>query len=207
MKTTESLKEIERRAYRSTFEDGIYDIVFGILFLILAWIPVLESAGIPRSYGYVLLLILIPIPWLGKKFITIPRLGAVEFGEKRKSRRQYGVLIGIGAIILILPLLIIMFAQGFPGGLTWRTTGIIAAPLVAIVVYLMDYPRMYIYAAGLLFCILESEMLLGYVGAPLNFFISFAIPGVAILIFGLKLLLSFVKKYPKPAQEASHVAR
>jgi hypothetical protein len=207
MSTVDSLREIERRAYRSTFEDGIYDIVWGMLFLILAWIPVFESAGIPRYYGYAFLLILAPIPWLGKRFITIPRLGAVEFGEKRKSRRQYTVLIGIGAIILILPLLIIMSAQGFPGGLTWRTAGLIAAPVVAIAVYFMDYPRMYIYAAALLFSILESEMLISYVGTPLNFFISFAIPGVAILVFGLKLLVSFMKKYPKPTQEASHVSR
>lgn len=205
--TSDSLKEIERRAYRSTFEDGIYDIVIGMLFLILAWIPIFESAGIPGLYGYALLLGLAPVPWLGKRFITIPRLGAVEFGEKRKTRRRFSILIGIGTIVLILPLLIMMFSNGFPGGSTWRTVGLAMAPILAIAVYFMDYPRLYIYAALLLFCVLEAEVLLSYVGTPLNFFISFAIPGVAILGLGLKLLLGFMRKYPRPTQEAPHVVR
>ena len=39
MEKTESLKEIERRAYRSTFEDGIYDIQFGLLFRFMKSYP------------------------------------------------------------------------------------------------------------------------------------------------------------------------
>ncbi len=97
MKTTDSLKEIERRAYRSTFEDGIYDIQFGLLFLIVACIPILEIVGISRLFGYSLLIISpILLPWLGKRYITIPRMGAVEFGPKRKSKMR--LLLAIGAL-------------------------------------------------------------------------------------------------------------
>ena len=64
MNTTESLKKLERRAYRSTFEDGVYDIQFGLLFLVFAWIAVLEALGVSRFIGYSLFIIPLIFPWV-----------------------------------------------------------------------------------------------------------------------------------------------
>ena len=57
MMANDSLNSIERRAYRSTFSDGVYDIAFGAVFILLALIPVLESIGISRYYGYLLFIL------------------------------------------------------------------------------------------------------------------------------------------------------
>lgn len=204
MNPQESLKTIERRAYRSTFDDGIYDITFGLGFLILAWIPVLESLGVSRFLGYLLFLIPVAFPWPAKRLITVPRLGMVEFGDKRKARSRILLWILAAVVFLTLPLIIMIIGNGVSAGQTWLFIAAIAAPVFAIAVYIMDFPRMYLYAAVLAVGILQSEFLIPYVGTPLNVVLSFGIPGILILLLGISLLVRFLRKYAKPAPEASH---
>jgi hypothetical protein len=212
MKVTDSLKEIERRAYRSTFEDGIYDILFGMLFLILALIPVLGAFGIPVWCGYLFGIIPAVFAWFGKRHITIPRLGAVEFGKRRRSRRLLFLMICAGFFFLTLPLLLMISAKGFGGGLAENSgiplaVGMVVAPLVIVAAYFLDYPRMYIYAAVLFFGIPHAKFLYPYLGKPFNSLITFGIPAAAILVFGLTLLSRFVRKYPKTIQEGVNVSQ
>jgi len=204
MNAPNSLKELERRAYRSTFEDGIYDILFGLLFLIFAIIPILEAAGVSRFIGYSLLIIPAALPWLGKRLITIPRMGAVEFGPKRKSRRRLILIITGIVIFLMLPLMISIVSNGLSGSMSWMLIALFALPVFIIAVYAMDFPRLWIYAALLLAVPVESEFLLRHVGSPLNTSISFGLPGIVILIIGLGLLFRFIQKYPKMTPEANH---
>lgn len=207
MEKVDSLQEVERRAYQSTFEDGFYELLWGGLFLLFSLIPLVESIGISRFYCYPFILILAVIPWVGKRYITIPRYGAVEYGKKRKSRKRFTVLISIMAVIMMLPLVIMMITRGFPGGLTWRAVALIAAPVIAIGVYLMDYSRMYIYALFFFFSIVASEFLYNYIGMPYNNLITFGVPGTALIGYGFSLLIRFLKEYPKPATEDSDVCR
>ncbi len=202
-----SLREIERRAYRSTFQDGIYDIQFGVLILIFALIAVLESVNISRFYGYPLLILPIILSWLGKRLITIPRLGMVEFGPGRKSRRRLALLISVIVFLLTLPLMIMIIMQGVSVGSGTLVIALFAAPLIVIAAYAVDYPRMCVYAAFLFFAVLQSEFLYGYVGQPLNSLICFGLPGLIILAYGLTLFVEFLKKYPRQVPEADHVSR
>lgn len=204
MNTHNSLKELERKAYRSTFEDGIYDILFGLIFLILALIPILEKAGISRFIGYALLLIPATLPIIGKRLITIPRMGAVEFGRKRKSRNRLLLIVTVIVILLMLPIMISMMSQGFSGSMGWMVIALLALPVFIIAVYAMDFPRLWIYAALLLAGAVESEFLLRYMSSPHNTSISFGLPGAIILIAGLNLLVKFIQKYPKTTPEANH---
>jgi hypothetical protein len=212
METKETLIEIEKRAYRSTFDDGLYDILFGILFMIFAFIPVMKSAGIPEIYGFLIGAVMIIIPVLGKKNITIPRLGAVEFGEKRKARRNKLIIICLAIMFLMLPLQILMFTGNLLGksnnGFSILLfAGFVVAPLLATLGYIFDYSRLYIYAIVLSVGIPHSEIMTNIVGEPLNQIITFGIPGAFILVYGLNLLSEFMKKYPKPTAEANHVSQ
>jgi hypothetical protein len=78
-------------------------------------------------------------------------------------------------------------------------------PIFAIAVYIMDFPRMYLYAALFVFCIIQSEFLIDYLGEPLNAVLCFGVPGLIILILGLSFLFKFMRKYPIQNPEASHV--
>lgn len=201
MMTSVSLKEIERRAYRSTFEDGLYDLGFGFVFLILGWLPVLELTEIPRYYGYLLFLIPAALIPIGKRCITVPRLGSVAFGPERKHRRKL-VMVAVGVVlILMLPLVLMLLAQGGFGGRGWMTLAIIAAPLVGLAMVAVDFPRFYLYVALLLAAVVQTEFLLPLLGSPLNGILSFGLPGIAIFLFGGSLLVRFISVHPVQTAE------
>jgi len=195
--TNSSLKEIERRAYRSTFSDGIYDIQFGAIFLVFALMAVFEASDIPRFIGYALLLLALVLPWLGKRYITIPRMGQVEFGRKRKKRKLIIWTIVAVVAVLILPLVIMIIKQNQSSALGWKLIATIVAPLFVLVVYTTDFPRLYLYAALLFFGLVSAEFLRSLVGIPLNAAISFGVPGVVITGIGITLLVKFIKTHPR----------
>ena len=116
-------------------------------------------------------------------------------------------MLWIGGLMLVLmaPLLVIMISGGFPAAANWMGISLFIAPFATIAAVAVDFPRLYIYIALLAFAILQSELLLDYIAAPLSPFISFGLPGAAILVFGLILLAGFLKKYPKVDAEAFHV--
>lgn len=192
-----SLKEIERRAYRSTFSDGVYDIQFGLIFMIFALIAVFEVVGISRFLGYSLLLLALVLPWLGKRYITIPRMGHVEFGGKRKKRKLVIWIVAAVVAVLILPLVIMIVRQGQWSALGWRLIAMIVAPLFVLAVYTTDFPRLYIYAAFLFFGFVLSELLESLVGIPMNAVLGFGVPGVVITGVGLTLMVKFIKNHPR----------
>jgi hypothetical protein len=207
MKPDQSLKTVERQAYTATFQDGIYDLFWAAFFLICAWIPIMEALGISRFYLYPSFIIPLLIVRLGKKYVTIPRMGMVEFGSKRKNRRRLIALVGAATIILMLPLIILMIASGVSAGMGWMFVALIAIPLFAIAVVSLDFSRMYVYAGLLIFAVIESEVLLRYISQPWASLISFGIPGAAITVFGVSLLVKFLASHPKPNAEMTHVNR
>lgn len=209
METTNSLKEIENRAYRSIFEDGIYDILAAIMFFILAWISVLDYLELPTVYGYLFGIILIPLGVLAKRFITVPRLGAVKFGVGRRKRKLY-LLIGCAVFIfLTLPIAPTPSIGGAAAGLAGFSgipliVGFMMVPLIVLAAYFLDFPRLYIYALLISFGMIHSGFLSSWVGIPYNSLISFGVPGIIIFLYGLVLLLNFMQKYPKSSPEINH---
>lgn len=206
MNNIKSLKEIEKQAYRSTFDDGIYDILVGIVFLIITLIPVFSFFGIPTIYCYLIGIIDFLIFWLGKRYITIPRLGAVSFGQKRKKRKLLLLLVCGAFVFMTFPLLLMM---GDSFGIADKVgipiiIGFVFVPILILIAYFLDYPRMYIYAALLSFGIPNALFLHEFVGLPYNAFISFGIPGLVIFGYGCVLLVQFIKKYPAPTVEVNH---
>lgn len=208
MKSADSLKELERSAYRSTLKDGVYDIAFGLVFLTLAWIPILETIGLSRFVGYSLLFIsVIAFPFLAKRYITIPRMGAVEFGEKRKSRTRLVLAIGVGAILLMLPVIVMIVNRNVSEQIGWPMIAMFVAPVIVIALLLLDSPRLVIYGAFLLAAVAESEFLLDYVSSPFNGLIAFGIPGAIFTVIGMTLLIKFMQKHPKATPEIPYVTR
>ena len=66
---------------------------------------------------------------------------------------------------------------------------------------------MYLFAALCLFSIAASEFLLPLTGKLVAAFVAFGLPGLAILAFGFSLLFKFLREYPHPPSEDSHVSR
>ena len=115
-------------------------------------------------------------------------------------------------MFLMLPPQILMFTGNMLGESNGDFSillfaGLVVAPLLAALGYIFDYPRLYIYAVVLSVGIPHSKMMTNIVGTPFNQMITFGIPGVFILLYGLNLLSEFMKKYPKPTAEANHVSQ
>ena len=76
------MKEIERQVYLSYSEDGLIDIAIGSV--IMAWgaMLILEPSGLIGLVG----MLGLGIWYLGKRFITIPRIGTIQPSPKIERR-------------------------------------------------------------------------------------------------------------------------
>ncbi|MFX1498122.1 MAG: hypothetical protein ACFFBH_11390 [Promethearchaeota archaeon] len=203
------LKALEKKVYRSFFEDGFWDIFIGMLILGLgfSWTRIFFEIFEPFDLMIILIIwniVTLLIYYLGKKFITIPRLGIVKFGEKRKARQKrlkIFLLVNVlfGVIVFILTFFGFLEFLALGGSLTPLAIGLISFTIpFSIIAYFLGFNRLYIYSlmAGLSF--FASDLIFSFLGSPLDTIIGFGIPGGIIVIIGLVYLFKFLHKYPKP---------
>lgn len=200
------LKQIEKKAYRSTYQDGLYDLCYGIFLLAWAVVPLIRDAGVSLPLAALPFLAVPAIILLaGKKYITVPRMGRAKFGEQRLTKATR--LFGAGAVTLLISYLLIIVVSVWGIRLSGlRTLGDMTLPLVESVVvlvgvsalaYFSEFRRLYLYAFFFAGGIPLAELLYHYVGTPLDELIAFGIPGLAVIVIGLVLLANFVRKYPR----------
>ncbi|MFX1364963.1 MAG: hypothetical protein ACFFCE_15955 [Promethearchaeota archaeon] len=204
------LKEIEKKTWRSTLEDGILDIYFGILILGLGMGMTL-SPVVPNPLDK-----FIPIIFIGiglaffltaKKMITQPRLGIVKFGIKRKGRKLKTLVVLSINLLILLILFLIRFTNPelsleFPGYLDGLILGLlfITAP-VCFAAYFIQHPRFYIIGllVGLSFFL--SDLLSIFIPEPFDVLVVFSIISGITIIMGIVSLIKFLRKYPLSKEE------
>lgn len=210
--TVFNLTEIEKKAYRSTFQDGLWDIFIGSLLLVLSFSALLSNIGTAEKLHMgilIMLQIIVVLAFIiGKKRITIPRMGFVKFGPARKRRITksrivllVSVLAGV-AVFLIASLImqgnqvdrskLLLFAP-----IAWVANSIIIFSLLA---YYLNFARLYIY--GVLFALpvpldVAIKQFTGLNLSP----IAFAVPALVMLAVGTVLLVRFLNVYPAGIKE------
>ncbi len=80
MSENPNLKELEKKAYKSTFQDGLWDIQLGLIILGIALNAFIRNDYFLIPYYAVIIVIFMA----AKKFIIVPRIGLVKFGKERK---------------------------------------------------------------------------------------------------------------------------
>ena len=106
------LQAIERKAFKSTQDDGLLEMQFGAILIILGITAYIDDTGIfNHYYGYLLILASPLIVILGRRYITQPRLGRVRFGMDRQMRQAKMTLI-LTASVLAGVLMFILGAMG-----------------------------------------------------------------------------------------------
>ena len=196
------LKKLESKAFRSFYKDGIWDIFFALMMLGMYTFTVMDKIENPtfRTLGMLFIdLFAIFFPIFGKKYITVPRLGEVNFAPHRKRRLLYvflvnsaALLIGIGAFFLFNN------GQAAPNP-DMRDTiipigmGVWIAFLTSLMAYFLEFDRLYLYAFiyGLTFALVLL----------FDIPILFLFAGLMILLPGMVLLVKFLRDY-KPNQRA-----
>ncbi|UCC11562.1 MAG: hypothetical protein JSW02_09450 [candidate division WOR-3 bacterium] len=201
------LKKLERKVWTSFFEDGIWDIYLGLLLMALAVGAFFTDVGLTEQYsifGHIGVVILaIFFLWLGKRLITLPRMGTVHFGPKGKARITKAQIIlaiscfmGLAAFILVSSAISNVSARQqvmdfiFPS--FWVTTMLVVFSFAA---YFLNYRRLYI--IGILYAITipSDKIMRQFLHIDLTV-LAFGIPALAILIMGFIVLARFLKKYP-----------
>ncbi|GAG81078.1 unnamed protein product, partial [marine sediment metagenome] len=130
------------------------------------------------------------ILFLGKKFITTPRMGFVKFGQIRKKRNKFlalflGLMVVFTVITFILTLLG-MFQLQLPGFLVMLLIGLLFITLpFSILAYYLQLKRLFLYALLGGLGLFISELLLPIFGAPFHDIITFGGIGLVITITGL----------------------
>ena len=211
MSHTINLKELERKAFRSTFQDGLWDMYLGFLLLIMGMGPVLPALNKSVVWTLVILLMLSVLAWLafwaGKKFITTPRMGLVRFGPQRKAKlKKTRAVLFLSALLGVITLVLramwnIEWAARIPvPAYIWAVQAIVVFGLGA---YFLDVSRFYAYGVLYAIPVPVGIVLLQNTGLPGFMFLPFGVSGVVMVLIGAVLFIRFLREYPLPAVEAS----
>jgi hypothetical protein len=210
--TAFNLTEVEKKAYRSTFQDGLWDIFLGSLLLVLSFSALLSNIGAAEKLQIGILIVLqvtlVLAFIIGKKHITIPRLGFVKFGPARKRRitkSRIVLLVSVftGFIVFLIASLIIQGNQVDRPKLllfapaAWVANSIIVFSLLA---YYLNFARLYIYGVLFALPVPLDVMIKQFTGLNLSP-IAFAVPGLTMLAVGTVLLVRFLHVYPAGIKE------
>ena len=181
------LRDVERRAWTLYYQDGLWDIFFGLLFLGGGlrsltdnfWFYLLVAAGI---------LVFI----LGKHWITLPRLGQIQFSAQRKARTKVVRIVALGAMIVTAVIFILIVTGSDLSGLPLNWLFVIMVPSVFLLMAtMMDFTRLYGYAVLVAVFTVLGE----FVGNPAAAWAQI-IAGLVPLAVGIVLLARFLRRYP-----------
>ena len=109
------LKQIERKAFRSTYQDGLWDMYLGLIVICMAFFIARPEQGYsPWNIFFMLASFLVSYSlfWVGKKFITLPRMGQVVFGPARKMKKITLAVI-LGVVILFQVAIVLISVVGW----------------------------------------------------------------------------------------------
>ncbi len=217
MVDTLDLKQLERKAFRATHQDGLWDIYIGGVAMSMAALAFSDdSDAFPLvRFGFFLagLALSYLIYWGGKKYITTPRLGQVKFGPRRQ-RRKVTLAVILGGIVLLQLLILAgtVFLWRNPGWATrlgWSAAdqnlerliisiigALFVGPSTALIAYFNDFLRGYYIA----FILSLAVFSLVWFSQPIYLIIA----GLLILVPGAVLFVRFLRQHPLPPAEASH---
>jgi hypothetical protein len=206
-----TLRNIERRSWRTRQQDGLFDIYFGGLMLAISLSALVEALGAAPAVRLVTLMVLQFSAAggfaLAKRRYATPRVGAVKFGAGR-VRRSRVLTIALGFCVLVTAALVIWTAFGESPlnlrlgryALPTVVTLVVGIPLTAIAIFL-EFGRVLLHAA--LFA--AATFALAATGqsfmAPIPGAIAFGVSGSISVAIGAVIFIRFVRRIPTDRTE------
>ena len=196
---------MEKKAWRVNFEDGIFDIYFGII--IISFVPnivLFDLLPIPMNFLLSPIIIGFALAFfiLSKKYLIKPRIGTVKYGRKRKIRKmKTGVILSINVLLLLI--LFLLRTSDFWDDLNIpNTIEILLIQLIFItlplclVAYILQYNRLYIIAILMGSSFFIAELISTFITPPINIIVVFLIIGGLIILMGVFSMIKFIKRHP-----------
>jgi hypothetical protein len=200
----DDLSAVEEQAYKTTWEDGILDLVLGGSLITIGLLFRTDLAGLAGVFVAVLAM---PAWGIGKKFITVPRLGYVAFGRERKTKEKRWSLslaaVGVATLVVALGL----FAAQSNGGSLQEVLvdlragyvlfGVLIAVGMALAGWMIDLPRLKAYAG----IVLAATGIGYFTGVALEDYLLAS--GLVVSTWGAVVLRRFLGRYPLPEDPTS----
>ncbi|MFX1318366.1 MAG: hypothetical protein ACFE9D_08490 [Promethearchaeota archaeon] len=188
------LKALERKAYTSYHQDGIFDIILGlaIIFFGLTLLPLLEES-MTYLWGGTFIVWFISYG-VAKKSITVPRMGYVEFSPSRRYRLVF--LFSLLVIVNVVIFAFMMFGLSVAAVLFLNQYGLLVVATVggglfAVFGWATQIYRLFGYGAITFLAFSAAHVFVLPITYPI-----IAI-GIALAGLGFVLLYQFLRKYPK----------
>ncbi len=199
-----SLKEAEKKAFRSVFNDGLWDLFLGCFFLTFI-IGIFLSPSLGDFWSSA---VLVPIwgltflaIWQIRRRVVVPRIGTVTFGRARRAKlkRFSVVMLIINIAAFILGIVAAMNVGRISGQTTSTLFGLFLLLGFSLAAYLLDCARLYLYGLLVGASPLVGEWLwihgwASHHGFPITFGASAGI----MIIIGLVLLVRLLRANPLP---------
>ena len=203
MKTKTLFTQLEKQSFHNYFKDGIFEILFGSMFIIFIINSYSFNAGHENSLFVRLLIIPVSlILALIKMFITNRRVGYVKFSKPRRKKQKWVLFVAVVAQIIplaayILSLKGIIQTEQKSQFFSLFIEFMFLILVFGLISYFTQYPVFFIvgiiYAFGVPFTIyLKPWLKTRDYGYGLM-----AIAGIILLVYGFYRFVLFLKNYPK----------
>jgi hypothetical protein len=203
-------KQVEQRTIQMiNFEDGLWDLMLGLIFMALAVYP-LTRQWLGPEWNLVLFLVVLGVvifvQQVVRRRVSAPRIGYVVPRRTPKLRLVLVVLVLMVAATLVLVLVTLLQPVG-PGSSfesqpvkprSYMVEYVAVLALVALfsmMAYLFKVPRLYLYGWLIGLGNLGSVIMSHQAGWTFN--LPLAIAAGIILAVGIVLLADFLRRYPR----------
>ena len=189
------LKQIERKAWTIYFDDGLWEIFLGVMLIGMGVRTVTDNVW------FTFLTLSSVLVWpVGKRLITIPRVGLAKFGPARRAKQFKITVIIVVAVLATFALWIYAASSGvdLPDAASAAIVGGFIILIFWLLAYFLDFRRLYAYSVLVAATFALSEVF----EDPIPGYASLAAGGLFLLI-GAVYLLRFKRRYPKPSPEES----
>jgi hypothetical protein len=201
-----SLKEAEKKAFRATFNDGLWDVFLGCFFLMFVIAPYLStrlgdfwSAAVFLPF-WVFIYIAIR---LIRKHMVIPRIGVATFGRARKAKlmRFSMVMLVINIAAFILGIVAAANIDRISGRMIMILFGLLLLGGFSLAAYFLDFGRLYIYGLLVGFSPMIGEWLWirGYASHH-GFPVTFGTAAAIMILVGLSVFVRLLHDNPVPIE-------
>lgn len=204
MTTPTSLKDLERRLFRASTQDGIIDIHIGCMLLIFSIAPLL-SGTLGDFWSSAVFLPFWGLVYIGlrafRKNHLHPRIGQVEFSAYRVKRLKHLNLVILVFNLAAFGLGILAFFDllNLPG---WLPLSILLLIGFSLGGYMLESPRFYLY--GILSALtpfLGEYLYQNHGFSHHGFPVVFGALAGGIILWGLFLMRRVIQTYPLTDQE------
>lgn len=207
------LDRLERDAFRRFYEDGLTDVFFGAMLVVMGISAVIADRVDNEALSMLVMLVLgviVTVPLLVTRRVLLrTRLGEFAPGPVRR-RRIRGTRLVLLASVVVGVIAFGAAAAAYGGDasvdlleallpIVWFVNAVV---VFAAMAYLLDVPRFYVY--GVLFGLVMPVLIWTDIfwDVRVEPWVALSTPGLAVIGVGVYKLRLFLKRYPAPDSEA-----